>query len=140
MTHTATTLDPAEHDTRIDRRTVLAGAAVAAVSVVMASAARAEDAIEVVEGATGVDTVPIESMSFTKPQVSCKVGESITWTNNDDIAHNVHFRAGPAKGTPKAQGKMLNKGESYTVKFATAGDYSYVCTPHPMMKGKVTVA
>lgn len=135
MQHVATT-DQAGPD----RRLVLAGAATTAVALVLALKARAEEPIEVVEGGTGVDTVPIEKMSFTKPEVTCKVGESITWTNNDDIAHNVHFRGGPAKGNPKAQGKMLAKGESYTVKFATAGEYNYVCTPHPMMKGKVVVS
>jgi len=124
---------------RLDRRTVLAGAAAAAFALT-ATGAQADEPIEIVEGGTGVDSVPIESMAFTKPAVACKVGEAITWTNNDDIAHNVHFRAGPAKGNAKAQGKMLVKGQSYTVKFLVPGDYVYVCTPHPMMKGKVTVS
>lgn len=104
------------------------------------SAASAEEPIEIVEGgASGSNTVNIESMSFKTPEIKIKSGDSVTWTNNDGIAHNVHFRQGPAKGHPKAQGKMLSKGDTYTVKFTTAGEYNYVCTPHPPMKGKVVV-
>ena len=104
------------------------------------STAYAAEPIEVVEGGSpSANAVNIESMSFTNPEVKIKVGDSVTWTNKDEIAHNVHFRQGPAKGHPKAQGKMLSQGNTYTVKFMTAGEYNYVCTPHPPMKGKVVV-
>lgn len=104
------------------------------------SFAHAADAIEVVEGGSpSPNTVTIENMGFTEKEVKIKAGDSVTWTNKDDIAHNVHFRAGPAKGTPQAQGKMLSKGNTYTVKFNTAGEYNYVCTPHPPMKAKIVV-
>lgn len=104
------------------------------------SVAYADEAIEIVEGgAASPNAVTIENMGFSTPEVKVKVGDSVTWTNKDEIAHNVHFRQGPAKGTAKAQGKMLSQGNTYTVKFNTAGEYSYVCTPHPPMKGKVIV-
>ncbi|MFD1704423.1 cupredoxin family copper-binding protein [Methylopila henanensis] len=118
-------------------RTALLAALCVALPV---SFAYAEEPIEIVEGgAASANAVSIERMSFATPEIKIKVGDSVTWTNNDDIAHNVHFRQGPAKGNPKAQGKMLSKGETYTVKFGVAGEYSYLCTPHPMMKGKVIV-
>lgn len=102
--------------------------------------AYAQEAIEIVSGgAPSANSVEIRDMSFKTPEIKIKVGDSVTWTNKDEIAHNVHFRQGPAKGNPKAQGKMLEQNENYTVKFATAGEYSYICTPHGMMKGKVIV-
>ncbi len=104
------------------------------------SVAYAEEPIEITEGgAPSANAITIQNMGFSPPELKIKVGDSVTWTNKDEIAHNVHFRQGPAKGHPKAQGKMLSQGDSHTVKFNTAGEYSYVCTPHPPMKGKVIV-
>ncbi len=125
----------------LDRRTLLvAGAAAVAGAAIAPKLAMAEEPVEIdPTGAGGGTEVAIESMAFQTPEVKCKVGDTVTWSNKDGIAHNVHFRQGPMKGNPKAQGKMLNTGEKYSVKFLQAGDYSYVCTPHPMMKGKVIV-
>lgn len=117
--------------------TKLLAALCIALPISMASAA---EPIEIVEGGTAsANAVTIEGMEFHAPEIKVKVGDSVTWTNKDEIAHNVHFRQGPAKGTPKAQGKMLSQNETYTVKFGTAGEYAYVCTPHGTMKGKVIV-
>lgn len=128
-------------EVQIDRRVMLAGGAVAALGAIvgMPQLARAAEPAEVVEGAGGAQQVTIDKMAFQTPEVKIKVGESVTWTNKDGMAHNVHLRQGPAKGKPYAQGKMLNTGETYTLKFNEAGDYLYVCTPHPMMKAKVIV-
>lgn len=125
-----------------DRRMFLATAGLAAAAVVLPKQAVAQDAApaEVVEGAGGKEQITIQNMAFGTPEVKVKVGESITWTNKDDgMAHNVHFRNGPMKGKPGAQGKMLNLNDTYTIKFNQPGEYSYICTPHPMMKGKVIV-
>ncbi|MGA0532363.1 cupredoxin domain-containing protein [Hansschlegelia sp. KR7-227] len=124
---------------RLDRRTVLAGGATLAAALILPSVARA-DPFEVVEGAPeGGKAITIDKMAFQTPEITVKVGEPITWTNEDGMAHNVHLRQGPAKGHPKAQGKMLNKGDKYTLKFNEPGTYKYVCTPHPMMKGTIIV-
>ncbi|MDR4307542.1 cupredoxin family copper-binding protein [Chelatococcus sambhunathii] len=124
-----------------DRRAFLvASTAIVAGAALAPKRAMAEEPVEIdPTGAGGGTEVPIESMAFQTPEVKCKVGDTVTWVNKDGIAHNVHFRQGPMKGNPKAQGKMLNTGDKYSVKFLQAGDYSYVCTPHPMMKGKVIV-
>lgn len=128
----------------LDRRLFLATAGLAAVAAVVApKAAAAQDAaaapapVDVVEGAGGKEQITIQNMAFGTPEVKIRVGESVTWTNKDEgVAHNVHFRNGPMKGKPKAQGPMLNANQTYTVKFNEAGEYSYICTPHPMMKAR----
>lgn len=128
---------------RLDRRMVLGGAAAVAAGAfglaVTSRPAFAAEPAEVVEGGGGTKTVDIDKMAYSEKETKIKVGESVTWTNKDGMAHNVHLRQGPAKGKPYAQGKMLNTGDSYTLKFNEAGEYSYVCTPHPMMKAKVIV-
>ncbi|WP_020177561.1 cupredoxin family copper-binding protein [Methylopila sp. M107] len=131
-------------EARLDRRMVLAGVAVAAAATLAPSFAIAQDAaaspVEVdPTGAGGGTEVVIDKMAFQTTEAKVKVGDTITWENKDGMAHNVHFRGGPMKGNPKAQGKMLNTGEKYSVKFLQPGEYSYVCTPHPMMKAKVIV-
>lgn len=128
---------------RVDRRLFIGGAAAAAAGAVGLVAtsrpAFAAEPVEIVEGAGGAKQVTIDKMAYSEAETKVKVGESVTWTNKDGMAHNVHLRQGPAKGKPYAQGKMLNTGDAYTLKFNEAGEYSYVCTPHPMMKAKVIV-
>lgn len=102
------------------------------------------DPIERVENpaaATGeVTEVDIKDMAFGAPEVKVKPGAVVRWKNYDTVAHNVHFRGGPAKGWDKAQGPMLSQNASYAVKFNESGTYNYICTPHSMvMKGKVVV-
>jgi len=87
-----------------------------------------------------VAEVDIKDMAFATPELTVKAGSTVRWKNLDPIAHNVHFRGGPAKGWDKAQGPMLNENESYAIKFNDPGTYTYICTPHSMvMKGKVVV-
>ncbi len=98
----------------------------------------AADAIEVVTGASGGTEIKIAKMKFQTPDVTVKSGSTVTWINTEPLPHNVHFKAGA--GLEKdVEGPMLRSNETYSVKFNTPGTYNYVCTPHPFMKGKVTV-
>jgi amicyanin len=116
----------------------------AALLVAFPLAAHAADPIEIVadpKAATDVTDVEINSMSFLTPEVKIKSGQTVRWTNKEaGMAHNVHFRNGPAKGFAKAMGPMLNDNDAYAVKFIEPGTYNYICTPHSaVMKGKVIV-
>lgn len=113
--------------------------------VIPLSAAHAADPIEIVpdpKAATGeITDVEINSMAFQTPEVKIKSGQIVRWTNKEEgMAHNVHFRQGPAKTFKGAMGPMLNAGDAYAVKFIEPGTYNYICTPHSaVMKGKVIV-
>jgi plastocyanin len=61
------------------------------------------------------------------------VGTTVTWTNNDTIAHD-----SVADGGMWNSG-LLNPNQSFAFKFATAGTFTYKCTIHPNMVGTVTV-
>ncbi len=76
--------------------------------------------------------VGIDNFTFNPKVVTVKVGDTVTWTNNDDIPHTV---ASP----PKFRSKALDTGDSYTFTFTTLGSYSYFCSLHPMMTGKIVV-
>ena len=102
------------------------------------------DPVEVVAdpaAATGdVLDIDIKDMAYAQPSVQVKAGSIVRWKNLDGMAHNVQLRGGPAKGWDKAQGPMLNEGQSYALKFNDPGQYKYICTPHSMvMKGQVDV-
>ncbi|RXF74217.1 amicyanin [Hansschlegelia zhihuaiae] len=109
------------------------------------TAAQAADPIEILpdaKAATGeITDIEIDSMAFKTPQVTIKSGQVVRWTNKEaGMAHNIHFRNGPAKTVKGAMGPMLNAGDAYAVKFIEPGVYNYICTPHSaVMKGKVTV-
>lgn len=83
------------------------------------------------------DAVVIENYAFSPANITVKKGTTVTWTNKDTVEHNVEFDEAPTDGD-KA-GPMLGKGETYSFTFNAVGTYSYICTPHPYMKGTVTV-
>lgn len=97
----------------------------------------AADALEVVTAETAPENAPhvdIAKMKYSPANLEVEEGTVVVWTNNDALPHNVQI------GDPnKIVGDMLRAGQSMAIRFNAAGDYSYICTPHPFMKGKVTV-
>lgn len=84
------------------------------------------------------DTVAlaIENFAFAPKEITIKQGTTITWTNKDQARHDVT----PDEAKPGApRSELLGQGESYSFTFTTAGEFNYYCSPHPYMKGKVTV-
>ncbi|MGJ4968285.1 MULTISPECIES: cupredoxin family copper-binding protein [unclassified Bradyrhizobium] len=100
---------------------VLRGAGLAAVLLVCATPLRAETI-----------KVTIDNFTFTPTEVTVKVGDTVTWTNHDDIPHTV-VSAG------KYRSKTLDTDDSFSFTFAAAGDYKYFCSLHPHMTGLIKV-
>lgn len=78
-------------------------------------------------------TVEIKGFAFTTPTITIKVGESVSWTNNDLVGHSATADDG------SFDTGILAQNESGAVTFSKAGTYQYHCTPHPNMKGTVIV-
>jgi plastocyanin len=78
--------------------------------------------------------VQISGYAFNPDNVTVHVGDTITWTNQDSVAHTVTS----ANGGPLNSGP-LNQGQSYSYQFTSPGTYSYYCAFHPNMLGTVTV-
>lgn len=81
------------------------------------------------------NAVSIKDMSFAPQTLTIPVGTTVTWTNQDSMPHTV---TSPGKKKVLDSGELA-QGGSYTYTFNEAGTYSYFCTVHPGMKGKVIV-
>jgi plastocyanin len=83
--------------------------------------------------------------AFSPNPINVKVGDSVTWTNKDTIAHTVTSGTGPSdpnKGKVFDSGlsTLLTQGKTFSHKFNTAGEFPYFCQIHPTMVGKVVVS
>jgi plastocyanin len=76
-------------------------------------------------------TVSISNFQFVPKTLTVAKGTKVTWTNNDTTGHNVTFTA--------FKSKTLAHGKKFSHVFATAGTFSYKCTIHPGMSGKIVV-
>lgn len=77
--------------------------------------------------------VEIEDFAFTPATLTIQVGETVTWTNLDQVEHTATSTSGAFDSG------LLGQGESYSVTFTEAGTYDYLCTPHPSMTGQIVV-
>ena len=80
---------------------------------------------------TSIHDVQIKNFEFVPKVLTIKSGDSVTWTNLDDVTHTVtsaDFDTG-----------ALGKGESKTLTFDSPGTYAYMCAVHPDMQGAVIV-
>lgn len=87
----------------------------------------------------GATKAAIRDFSFQPKTLKIRKGTAVTWTNNDTAKHNVIADGEAVAGGPPADNPLLGKGESYTFTFNTFGTFSYLCRPHPYMKGSVEV-
>jgi amicyanin len=77
--------------------------------------------------------VTIDNFTFGPPTVTVAVGQTVTWTNDDDIPHTVRAVDG------SFHSKAMDTADSYSFTFTKPGVYSYFCSLHPKMVGKVVV-
>lgn len=87
--------------------------------------------------AVATSSVVIKDFAFSPANITVKVGTKVTWTNQDDVQHDVVSDDGSSDGP---NGDLLSKGQNYSFTFTKAGTYKYHCSPHPYMKGTVTVS
>jgi len=77
--------------------------------------------------------VKIDNFVFGPQTITVPIGATVTWTNKDDIPHTSVSTEGVFKS------KVLDTDEKFSYTFTKAGTYSYYCTIHPKMTGKVVV-
>jgi plastocyanin len=78
--------------------------------------------------------VTIANMSYSPADITVKKGTSVTWTNNDSIAHTV-----TADSNNAFDSGNLGPGKTFSFTFNNVGTFAYHCTYHSDMHGKVTV-
>jgi plastocyanin len=84
-------------------------------------------------GSGPVPTVTMDHNTFIPEEITVVPGTTVTWVNKELMPHTV---VDTNKGF---RSKTLAKDASFSFTFATAGEYDYLCSIHPNMKGKVIV-
>jgi plastocyanin len=80
----------------------------------------------------------IKLFQYQPSPIEVKAGESVTWTNGDDIEHSVTAGA-PGKESGAFDSGFFKKDGTFTQAFDKPGEYDYFCKRHNSMKGKVVV-
>jgi len=79
--------------------------------------------------------VKIDNFMFGPAALTVPVGTTVTWTNKDDIPHNV-----VSTDDPKTfKSKVLDTNEKFSFTFSKPGTFTYFCSIHPKMTAKVIV-
>jgi LPXTG-motif cell wall-anchored protein len=78
-------------------------------------------------------SVAIADFSFTPAQITIDQGDTVTWTNNGPTPHSATAPDG------SFDTGIFPAGQSRSHTFSAAGTFSYICTPHPNMRGTVVV-
>lgn len=82
-------------------------------------------------------TIGQHGMRFTQSSASLAKGDRITFTNEDDVIHNIHV-FGP--GADESADLGLQKpGATLSYRFDKPGAYRVRCNIHPSVKMAVTV-
>lgn len=76
--------------------------------------------------------VQIANFAFDPRSATAPVGAAVTWTNEDSAPHTVTFDEGVDLGQVSRDGTL-------TRTFESAGEFAYICTIHPSMRGVVVV-
>ena len=82
----------------------------------------------------GGPQVIMKDIKFNPASLKAKAGQTVTWTNDDSVGHDV-----TADGFNSGGAGNIEPGKTFTHKFPKAGSYKYVCSVHPGMKGTVKV-
>jgi plastocyanin len=78
--------------------------------------------------------IDIRDLAFSPDQVEIAVGDTVTWTNQDQVPHTA---------TSNQQGVFqsgtITPGSSFSHTFTEAGEFPYHCEFHPNMSGTIVV-
>ena len=105
--------------------------------------AQKEVKVSIVPGAS-----TLADKAFSPNPVNVKIGDTITWVNEDSVFHTV------VSGNPSSGGEtgkvfdsglsgptaLTTKGKTFSHTFTEKGEFPYFCQLHPTMTGKVIVS
>ncbi len=77
--------------------------------------------------------VRVDNFTFSPETLTVPVNNAVTWVNKDDVPHVIASNDGLFKS------KALDTDDKYSYTFTKAGSYSYYCSVHPKMVGKIVV-
>ena len=91
-------------------------------------------------GGGGGTKVGMKNIQFSPKDITVKSGQTITFTNDEAIAHDVHKTSGPGKDFASGPTGGMQEGDTFELTLDQPGKYDYVCDVHaPGMAGTITV-
>jgi plastocyanin len=78
-------------------------------------------------------TITLKAFTFTPAAVTVRAGTRVTWRNLDEEPHTVVSTTGAFRSD------ALDQNDSFSFQFDEPGEYSFICSIHPHMRGTVTV-
>jgi Icc protein len=83
--------------------------------------------------AAGARAITIDNFSFAPRETVVSIGAAVTWTNKDDVPHNI------VATSRQFRSPVLDTDEQFSHSFDQAGTYEYYCSLHPKMIGHIVV-
>jgi plastocyanin len=84
--------------------------------------------------------VGMQNIQFDPKDLTVKAGETITFTNDESIPHDVHKTSGPGEDFSSGDSGGMQEGDTFELTLDEPGEYEYVCEVHaPGMAGSITV-
>jgi plastocyanin len=81
----------------------------------------------------GLPVVRIANLAFSASELRVRAGTRVRWVNGDQLQHTVTADDGAFDSG------LIDPSHSFEHVFDRPGTYSYHCTPHPFMHGRVVV-
>ena len=78
-------------------------------------------------------TVTIDGTRFSPEQLSVNAGDTIVWVNKDLIPHTATSKSGGFDS------QVIATGKSWKYAATKKGNFPYICSFHPTMKGTLRV-
>jgi plastocyanin len=73
------------------------------------------------------------NFAFMPDTLTIRVGQTVTWINNDETEHTA------TSDTSVFDSGFLAPGQSFTFRFTSTGTFPYFCQIHPDMVGRIIV-
>ena len=120
----------------LKRHIALAAVALAAVAGCGSSSSSSDKNAETTatQPAAAPGAVSMKSLAFQPSKTTVAVGQKVTWTNDDNVDHNVTATRGA-----KFMSQAFPPGKTYSYTPRKPGTIAYVCTLHPGMKATLVV-
>jgi plastocyanin len=92
------------------------------------------------DGGGGGAQIGMANIQFDPADLTVKAGETITFTNNESVPHDVHKTSGPGDDFSSGDTGGMQEGDTFELTLDKPGKYEYVCNVHaPGMAGSITV-
>jgi plastocyanin len=80
--------------------------------------------------------IVMRSLAFNPPSIHAKIGQEVTWTNEDNAQHNVTYVSGPRFRSSRPK---LRPGARFSLSLNRVGTIHYYCSIHPWMTATISV-